>query len=255
MPMVQLEKNYTVHVYETGPDGRLNLFSLFDYLQDIASDHAVQLGYGRDDLIRNNCFWVLSRIYAVIDELPGWNDSLSIVTWPKGTDRMFALRDYKILDKEKRPVGAATSSWLIVDLESRKIHRPDRQLSSVNSNNDLPDALPRNASKLEPASADGVITPPFRVKLSDLDINLHTNNVRYLRWVLDTYDLGFMMNNVPFSAEINYLAESRLNDEISIRTSEESDTEKTFRHSIVRIPDNTELCRIRIGWKRKTTKS
>ena len=253
--MVQLEKNYTVHVYETGPDGRLNLFSLFDYLQDIASDHAVQLGYGRDDLIRNNCFWVLSRIYAVIEELPFWNDSLNIVTWPKGTDRMFALRDYKIFDKEKRLIGAATSSWLIVDLESRKIQRPDRQLLPVKANEDLPDALPRNASKLQPASPDGVITPPFRVKLSDLDINHHTNNVRYLKWVLDTYDLGFIMNNVPFSAEINYLAESRLNDEISIRTSEESDEERAFRHSIIRNPDNTELCRVKIGWKRKTIKS
>jgi acyl-ACP thioesterase len=25
----------------------------------------------------------------------------------------------------------------------------------------------------------------FRVKVSDLDVNLHTNNVNYLRWVSD----------------------------------------------------------------------
>lgn len=247
--MVQLEKNYTVHVYETGPDGSLSLSSLFDYLQDIASDHAVQLGYGRDDLIRNNCFWVLSRIYVVLDEMPVWNDSISVLTWPKGTDGVFALRDFKIFDKEKRLIGAATSSWLIVNLESRKIQRPDKQLSSVNSNKELPDALPRNASKLESASPESVINPPFRVRISDLDVNLHANNVRYLRWALDTYDLGFIMNNVPFSAEINYLAESRLNDEIIIRTSEEIGTERAFRHSIIKIPDNLELCRIKIGWK------
>ena len=29
----------------------------------------------------------------------------------------------------------------------------------------------------------------FRVKVSDLDVNLHTNNVRYIKWVTDTYDL------------------------------------------------------------------
>lgn len=49
MEKPKLEKEYQVHVYETGPDGRLNLYSLFDYFQDIASDHAVQLGFGRDD--------------------------------------------------------------------------------------------------------------------------------------------------------------------------------------------------------------
>ncbi len=43
-----LEKEYSVHVYETGPDGKLNLHTLFDYFQDIASDHALMLGYGRE---------------------------------------------------------------------------------------------------------------------------------------------------------------------------------------------------------------
>ena len=69
MEFLKFEKEYTVHVYETGPDGKLNLYSLFDYLQDIASDHAVKLGFGRDDLMKQNHFWVLSRIYAEIFRL------------------------------------------------------------------------------------------------------------------------------------------------------------------------------------------
>jgi hypothetical protein len=43
MDLLQFEKEYRVHVYETGPDGKLNLYSLFNYMQDIASDHAVNL--------------------------------------------------------------------------------------------------------------------------------------------------------------------------------------------------------------------
>ncbi len=56
-----LEKDYKIHVYETGPDGKLSLHSLFDFLQDIASDHAVKLGYGRDDLMKQNHFWVFNH--------------------------------------------------------------------------------------------------------------------------------------------------------------------------------------------------
>ena len=52
MELLQFEKEYRIHVYEIGPDGKLNLFSLFNYLQDIASEHAVKLGFGRDDLMR-----------------------------------------------------------------------------------------------------------------------------------------------------------------------------------------------------------
>ena len=61
MELLQFEKEYRIHVYETGPDGKLNLYSLFNYMQDIASDHAIKLGFGRDDLMRDNRFWVLSR--------------------------------------------------------------------------------------------------------------------------------------------------------------------------------------------------
>ena len=61
----------------------------------------------------------------------------------------------------------------------------------------------------------------YRIKVSDLDVNLHTNNVRYLTWVSDCYDLDFVMKNFPRSAEINYLAESQFDEEIVIKTSEE----------------------------------
>ena len=43
--------------------------------------------------------------------------------------------------------------------------------------------LDRNAGKIEPASQEGSNDGPFRVKISDLDINLHTNNVRYNQMV------------------------------------------------------------------------
>ena len=94
MEFLSLEKEYNVHVYEMGPDGKLSLYSFFDYLEDIASDHAVSLGYGRDDLMKQNHIWVLSRIYAEIQEWPAWRDKLTVRTWPRGTDRLFALRDF-----------------------------------------------------------------------------------------------------------------------------------------------------------------
>jgi acyl-ACP thioesterase len=109
-------------------------------------------------------------------------------------------------------------------------------------------ALPRNAMKLEPAGGAGRITRSFSVKISDLDINLHTNNVRYLKWVTDSYDLDFILNNIPLSAEINYLAESRINEDICIRISGDNEKSGVYNHSVTRVRDNAELCRIRIQW-------
>ncbi len=249
MELKLLEKKFSVHVYETGPDGRLSLHSLFDYLQDIASDHAVKLGYGRDDLLQNNHYWVLSRMYAVIHEWPVWGDTIMVRTWPKGTESVFALRDYEAFFADGRPVASASSSWLIIDQTTRKIQRPDSTISQYNSEVQKKNALTRNAAKLEPVQSDGRITAEFDVRISDLDVNLHTNNVKYIKWVTDSFDLGFVMNNVPYSAEINYLAESRYGQNIVIRVAEDNDDNNVFNNSILRVPDNTELCRIKIGWK------
>jgi medium-chain acyl-[acyl-carrier-protein] hydrolase len=254
MDLLQFEKEYRIHVYETGPDGKLNLYSLFNYMQDIASDHAVKLGFGRDDLMRDNRFWVLSRIYTEIKKWPLWGDSIIVKTWPNGTDKLFALRNYEVNYPDGTHIASGTSSWLILDRTTKKVQRPDSILSQYNPYLYSEISPIRYATKIDPVSENCRVSPLFRIKVSDLDINLHTNNVRYLKWVSDCYDLGFIMSNEPQSAEINYLAESRFDEEIVIKTSAENEDGSFFSHSIFRTNDNKELCRIRIGWTKGNKK-
>jgi medium-chain acyl-[acyl-carrier-protein] hydrolase len=251
MDLLLFKKEYRVHVYETGPDGKLNLYSLFNYMQDIASDHAVKLGFGRDDLMKDNRFWVLSRIYSVVEKWPQWEDTIVVKTWPNGTDKIFALRNYEVEYPDGRHIASGTSSWLILDRETKRVQRPDSVLSQFSPNLNPENSPLRYATKIEASEENGTVSSAFKVKVSDLDVNLHTNNVLYLKWVNDTYSLDFIMNNDPQSAEINYLAESKFDEEISIRTSSESGNDSCFNHSIFRKSDNKELCRVRIEWKKR----
>lgn len=248
MEPFQFEKEFRVHVYDTGPDGRLSLPSLFNYMQDIASDHAEKLGFGRGDLMRDNRFWVLSRMYAEIVCWPLWEDLIIVKTWPNGTDKLFALRNYEVKYPDGRHIAYGTSSWLILDQATRKVQRPEFALSHFHRHFEPQSSPIRYASKLEPVNENSAKSELFRVKISDLDVNLHTNNVRYLQWINDTYDLDFVMKNVPQSAEINYLSESLFNEEIFIQTAAEIKNEGFYKHSVLRSADNKELCRIRLGW-------
>jgi len=242
-------RDYLVHVYETGPDGRLSPAGLLDYLQDIASAHAVQLGFGMEDLNKSNRMWVLSRLYAVITEWPAWEAQLTVHSWHKGIDKLFSLRDYRVTTATGRPVAAATSSWLTIDQTTRRIQRPDGLLALSSIAGPFENALLRNAEKLEPAGAEGRVTPAFPVRISDLDLNLHTNNVRYLKWVIDSYDLDFVLGHALCSVEVNYLAESRCGEEIVIRSVAGRDG--FWSHSIVRVTDGVELARIRLQWRER----
>jgi medium-chain acyl-[acyl-carrier-protein] hydrolase len=249
MEKLEYEKSYKIPVYEIGFNGLLSPQSLFNFLQDIASEHAESLRFGKDDLLKENRFWVLSRIAARIIKWPGWEETLIVKTWPRGTDKLFALRDFEVKYPDGTVVALASSSWLVVDLTTRRVQRPDSVLSSFNEGFPIKSSLGRNASKLEPVTEDIITTHPFKVRPSDLDINLHVNNVIYLQWITDSYDPDFRMKFNPSFVEINYLAESRHNDEITIRKSRDKNNGSIYNHSVVRSVDNTELCRAQIQWE------
>jgi len=88
MTIPHFEREFRVHVYETFVDEKANICALFNYMQDIAAEHAIRLGYGRDDLMKENNFWVLSRMYAEISEYPFRDERITVKTWPFGTDNV-----------------------------------------------------------------------------------------------------------------------------------------------------------------------
>jgi medium-chain acyl-[acyl-carrier-protein] hydrolase len=248
MEFLQFEKEYNIHVYDTGPDGKLNLFTLLNYMQDVASEHAIKLHFGRDDLMKENRIWVLSRIMADIDFWPEWGESVIVRTWPRGTDKLFAIRDYEVLHKNGKHVASGSSSWLIIDKTTKKIQRPDELLTRFNQEISVKNSFGRNAEKVPPIKDNVLKSETFRIKVSDIDANLHTNNVRYINWVYDTYPLDYVMNHTPVSLEVNYLAESVCGDEVFILSDNNCNTNSVI-HSVMRSTDNKELCRIRINWE------
>ncbi|MDZ7739553.1 MAG: thioesterase [Bacteroidales bacterium] len=242
------EKSYRVSSYEADASGSLGIPGLFNYLQDTASAHASVLGFGKDDLERNNMFWVLSRILVKMDTIPGWEEEITIKTWPRGPEGIFAIRDFEVYAKDGKKYGAATSSWLMVGRESRRPLRPDRILKKMDGRFSEERALGRVPGKLPEIKDISYRSPSLTVKYSDLDVNMHVNNVHYIRWALDSYPLEYRLNNVFESAEINYLHESLPGDEIRILAAQKE--ENIFDHSVIRDNDHSELCRLRIRWKR-----
>jgi acyl-ACP thioesterase len=241
------ERPYRINTYEADASGRLGIPGLFNYLQDAASHHASLLGRGKEELEKDKRFWVLSRMMLMMNKMPDWEEEIIIRTWPRGIERLFALRDFEILGSKGQKFGVATSCWLMLNNESRKPVRPDTELAKLDGKPLHGSALKIYPSKLAGAGEKSITSPVFLVKYSDLDFNMHVNNVQYIRWVIDSYPPDFLPGKTLASAEINYLSESLHGDEIRIRTSENG--EGVFNHTIERTNNTRELCRLKIIWK------
>jgi acyl-ACP thioesterase len=195
---------------------RLTLASTFDFFQEAAINHAEHLGVGRESLARTGQAWILSRISVLMERRPKWSEPVTVRTWPRGSDRLFAVRDYDIRDNADRPLVRGRSNWLVLDMEKRRPLRVQQFMDKLPLNEGL-DALPGGGGGLEPG--EGLKAAGERTaRYSDIDYNGHVNNTRYIQWIQDITDPDVLTNAAQLRLDINYLHEVKPGETIGLWT-------------------------------------
>ena len=202
------QKEFTVSSYELNPYGKARLTTMANYFQEIAYHHANELGFGYDQMKERRTLWMLSRMRIQMFTYPVWNDRVVVETWPSGIEKLFALRDFRVKDKDGNILGIATTYWLIVHLDTHRPIRPGAELAHF-SNIEYGDRV--FDSKLEKIDIPANIAPMdhHAVVFSDLDIVGHVNNVKYMEWCIDAslsealtdLDTGAMYRAVALQAK------------------------------------------------------
>lgn len=200
-----------VRSYEGDRRGFLKPQALLNYFEEAAQQHATQLGFGYEQLLRASQFWLLSRLHVVIGALPRWGESITIETWPKSVSRLFALRDFYVYPGSEpagEPVIRASSAWLLMDGERGRPLRPQQHLSEGPlSDNTERHAIAEVPRKL-PETEGSVPLTEVRARYSDIDVNDHVNNSVYIRWFDDALRAGQGAFE-PSEMELNFLKEAR----------------------------------------------
>jgi acyl-ACP thioesterase len=237
-------EQYLIHWYDTDLNGQLKMSALANYLQESAWRHANHLGFGYEDAQKRNEFWVIISLMVKMIGEPRWGETITVETWPKGIDRLFAFRDFKIMDAQGNVIGAATSAWMILDQDTRRpksvdLVKPVLHLATHQ------DVLDRNPPMLMPLK-EIATTETRMVRFSEVDQHGHVNNIRYIDWCLDALPSEWHRAHRIRGMVINYLSEVKADESIQISTGPESD------HSILiqgsRESDGKAIFRTRIEW-------
>ena len=181
------EDRYRVRSYNVDLQKRLRLSGMLDFFQESAWRHAEDLDVGVDRLGSKGCFWVLSRLSLRVDRYSVWNEEITVRTWPKGIDKLMALRDFLLLDDSGEVCARASTAWIIVDGERKRPVRIEPFFSDVLLVRGK-DALPGTAEKIGKAD-DGKPVGTYTAGYSVIDMNLHVNNARYADWITDSFPL------------------------------------------------------------------
>ncbi|MCL2042711.1 MAG: thioesterase [Treponema sp.] len=208
-------ENQEVRFRAVDTSDSMTLSAVFDFFQEAAISHAENLSVGRSDMARANQVWILSRMSVQIDRRPKYGEIITVRTWPRGGEKLFALRDYDIRDADGNAAVRARSCWVIIDREKRRPLRPQSVMSLMPLNEGL-DSLSAAVGLEENTLLQK--TAERRAMYTDMDYNGHVNNVSYIRWIEDALDSSLLENAQYMRLDINYLNEVLLNEVIGIWT-------------------------------------
>ncbi|UCE48384.1 MAG: hypothetical protein JSW47_22655 [Phycisphaerales bacterium] len=207
------EETFRVRTFDCQADGRIHLFSLMQYLQEIAAGHAEELGFGFSRMSETGAYWVLSNIRIEIARLPRRDEHVTIRTWPSGYTRTVATREFVGEDTSGDEIFKAGSDWMVLNRKTNKLKnlfRLDLSLPKTGQK-----ALPNELKRLE-LRGDYRSVERVRVPYSSIDLNGHVNNTEYVRWGVDALRTAFRFGGEIRSLQATYLSEVFEGDEVDL---------------------------------------
>ena len=227
-------KDYTIDTFTSNSHKRLGLLGLVGILQDIATFHAADAGFGHEDMLDRGVFWVLIRKSIKMKRWPDLFSTITVKTWSRLPDSFYAYRDFEIYS-EGELIGSATTTWVTLEIEKRRpIEIPLKDLPITPR---IESCLDYTAQKVD-FSDDLRLVNEFNTRNSDLDLNGHVNNTKYTQWILDSIDYSLHTSEQVSEYHINFLSEIKLGDKVNVfRDDSNSDSSSTVTF-LGKVPEN-----------------
>lgn len=213
------EDTYTLRAVDVDINGTWMPSAIFAMAQELAELHAHLAGRGRRQLMEEfGICWIITRMYLVMEMYPRLGETVRAYTWPLAPTNLLFRRQFLFEDTEGRILGRASSQWALMDLKDRMLRRAsaigpypfDSRAEAV-----LPD--PRKIV-MPPGMCEAAVR---RVRYSDVDMNGHMNNTKYLNWLCELYPTDFLRTMQLSSCRIAYISEAAIDQKVVLLTKEE----------------------------------
>ena len=181
------QMSHAVRYSEVDSDYNMRLDWIVSAFQDITGLHSTEMGIDGPTLLeKSNAFWVLSKLKLKINKFPKFEENLEMETWPTTSSGARFGRDYAIY-KEGEKIVMGTSEWCTLDYDAKTL----RKVTSVCYPHDMPHREDRSGAgefvRIRENVSDEDYNHTHRSAFIDIDTNKHTNNIAYVRMILNTF--------------------------------------------------------------------
>ncbi len=201
--MTKYSKEYAITFRDTDKNGNLRMNSLVDFMQDIARQDATALGVDFEQT-NKNYYWIIIRTQINMICTPKIDEIIRIETFPSGTEKLYAVREFHIYDQNDQKLGSIIGYYLMMEHGNPRPVNIKKALASSAFHTEY---TGEKIEKLMPSNDQVEKELTRRVYSSDIDGNGHMNNAHYIRWCFDMYETSELDSHTTSSFQIQYMKE------------------------------------------------
>lgn len=199
---------------DIGKSNRLNIKSLIKYFGDIAGNHSSSCGYGLNDIPTTHITWLLLNWKVKMFSHPKYNEELTINTWPRIIEKFYSYRDFEVFDSNNNLVAIASSKWVMINAETKRIKRISNEI--INAYSIEPKSVFTEPLNDKPKIPDNLkLNFTYTIQRRDIDTNGHVNNLHYIDYALEALPEDVYNSNEFDNIEIHYKKEIKYGETIN----------------------------------------
>ncbi len=207
------QKQLTVTSSECDRYQRLRLSALFSILQEVSITDVERTGLTRDRTLDRGFLWVISRMKVEMQRPIHYGETITVSTSPGDRMHMVFPRYYTVIDEEGEVILRGSALWTLINVDTREPINPEKEhieIEGAEEENRI--ELPMGLKPI-PSDDPAIIR---KAMYSDIDLNGHMNNTRYLDWIDDLFDMHFHEVTAAELFQINYVKEIEYGEKVEL---------------------------------------
>ena len=217
---MKLIKNQKLSASMVASNESLSVIGAFQIIEDAVTEFMGSLKIDGITVKREyNAFWVFVKTRAKFFKKLGWGEDYSVCAFLSSMSLAKLYVDVEVCDKSGDRVFYARVELCVLDIATQRI----KKIASVGVDESMLSPATAEITFGKSDSNELSLIEQVKVRSTNIDHSHHTNNLEYLRFIMNTYSVAETEAKTVKEMEVIYASQSYENDVLDVLKAQSAD--------------------------------